>query len=241
MSRPVLRLALLLDLALAAFSFGQPTSPNSVANWFPVHVGDKWIYAHERRDDVGDAVYRNQHFAGGSLQISRWDTEETTTGYWSVPEGTLVGRRVQVTRGSPPPGYRADPPDSAYLIRGSCLYSTEVEWDPVSHQLTPGFRDELRAGHLSPDFCFPLVPGKTWGAPHFMGWRPAADAKDWKVAAAQRNTYHVVSIPPYLGSGMTAEIWFQEGTGIVREEEIHHGTIGEERTRLVRFEPASPR
>jgi hypothetical protein len=40
---------------------------------------------------------------------------------------------------------------------------------------------------------------------------------------------------------MTAEIWFQEGTGIVREEEIHHGTIGEERTRLLTFTPASPR
>jgi len=56
--------------------------------------------------------------------------------------------------------------------------------------------------------------------------------------ARQRNRVYVISIPPYLGSGMTAEIWFEKGVGMVREEEIHHGTVGETRTRLVRFEPA---
>lgn len=218
--------------------------------WFPVHLGDKWIYSHERRDDVGDAVYRNGRFAGGSLRIAHWETEETTSGLWVVPEGTLLGRHVRVTGGSPPPDYRMnqpDFPDFAYLIRGNCLYGSEVEWDSVSHQLTPQFREELLAGHLAADFCFPLAAGKTWGAPHFMGWRAPADAKDWKVAEVKvrdqsapdkRNTFHVVSIPPYLGSGETAEIWFEKGVGIVREEEIHHGTIGESRTQLVRFQPA---
>ena len=73
-----------------------------------------------------------------------------------------------------------------------------------------------------------------------MDWRSPADAKDWKVTAVndKRTTFHVTSIPPYLGSGMTEEIWFERGVGIVRDEEIHHGTVGEERTHLVRFEPA---
>jgi hypothetical protein len=236
--------------AFAFVSLGQPASQDAVANWFSLHAGDSWIYSHERRDDVGDAIYRNGRFVGGNLRISHWQTEETVTGSWTVPEGTLVGKRVRVTGGSPPPEYRANAPDGAYLIRGSCLYSSEVEWDPANHRLMPQFRDDLLAGHLSPDFCFPLAAGKTWGAPHFMDWRAPADAEDWKVAGVEvgdrsapdkRNTFHVISVGPYLGSGMTAEIWFQKGVGIVREEEIHHGTVGEDRIRLVRFEPSPQR
>jgi len=66
--------------------------------------------------------------------------------------------------GSPPDGYRVRP-DPAYLIRGDCLYSDAVDWDPSVHQLTPDFREHLLAGHIAADFCFPLVVGKTWGAP----------------------------------------------------------------------------
>jgi hypothetical protein len=231
-----------LYFAFTFVSFGQSASQDAVANWFSLHTGDKWVYSHERRDDVGDAVYRDGQFAGGSLRIARWESEEIVTGSWTVPEGTLVGKRVRISGGSPPPDYQFNPPASAWLIRGSCIYSSEVEWDPVNHTLKPGFRDEMLAGHLSADFCFPLAPGKTWGAPHFMGLRAPADAKDWKVAGLDKaNTFHVVSIPPYLGSGMTAEIWFEKGVGIVREEDIHHGTVGEERIRLVRFQPVSPR
>lgn len=60
-------------------------------------------------------------------------------------------------------------------------------------------------------------------------------------APDKNKTFHVTSVSSYLGSGMTVDIWFEKGVGIVRGEEIHHGTIGEERTRLVRFEPASQR
>jgi len=239
-----------LCFSLACIAFAQPVAQEAVATWFPVHAGDKWIYSHERRDDVGDALYRDGRMVGGSLRISRWETEETVTGAWTVPEGELVGKRVRVTGGSPPPEYRADAPDGAFFIRGNCLYASEVEWDAVKHQLMPEFRDALLAGHLSADFCFPLAAGKTWGAPHFMGWRAPADAKDWKVAGVevrdrsapdQGNTFRVISIGPYLGAGMTAEIRFEKGVGIVREEDVHHGTVGEERVRLVRFEPAAPR
>jgi len=229
-----------LCFAFASVSFGQIASRDVVASWFPVHVGDKWIYSHETRDDVGGGIYRDERLVGGSLQIARWETEETTTGLWIVPEGTLLGRTVRIIAGSPPLGYRTDSPDPGYLIRDGCLYSAEVEWDPEGHQLTPQFREELLAGHMAPDFCFPLTADKTWGAPHFMDWRTPADAKDWKVAGVPDNgtAFYVISIPPYLGSGMTAEIWFEKGVGMVREEEIHHGTVGETRTRLVRFEPA---
>ena len=227
-----------LGLTLALFA---QTAPNdAVANWFPVHVGDKWIYWHESRDDIGDAGYRDGRIIGGSLQVAIWETEETTTGVWTVPEGTLVGRHVRVSGGSPSPDYQMNAPDHAYLIRGNCLYSTEVGWNPVNHNLTNEFLEEMAAGHLSPDFCFPLLVGTTWGAPHFMDWRSAADAKDWKVAGVddKRTTFHVTSVSSYLGSGMTAEIWFERGVGIVRDEVIHHGTVDEDRSQLVRFEPA---
>jgi len=91
---------------------------------------------------------------------------------------------------------------------------------------------------------------KAWGAPHWGGIRPVSEAKDWEVAGIKvrdpsapdkQNTFHITSVSSYLGSGMTADIWFEKDVGIVREKEIHHGTIGEERTRLLRFEPASQR
>jgi hypothetical protein len=50
--------------------------------------------------------------------------------------------------------------------------------------------------------------------------------------------FHIKSTSSYLGSGMTGEIWLQKGVGIVRDEYIHHGTLGEEHLRLVRFEAA---
>jgi hypothetical protein len=220
-------------LALALIASGPAFTQDTAADWFPVHVGDRWIYEHETRDDTGGGP--------AHLEIHRWRTDKIITGSWTVPEGTLVGARVRVVEGLPPAGRRVDP-DPAYLIRGDYLYMSYVDWNPARHQLTPEFRAHLFAGHLSADFCFPLVVGKTWGAPHWGDWRPPADAKDWRVRSlsAQRQTFHITSVSSYLGSGMTADTWFEKGVGVIREVEIHHGTIGEDRTRLIRFEPAPP-
>jgi len=221
-------------LALAFISIGPGFAQSPAADWFPVHVGARWIYEHETRDDIG---------AGRAhLEIHRWKTENSVAGSWNIPEGTLAGINARVTEGAPPAGRGVDP-NPAYLIRGDCAYLTYVEWDPRDHQLTPAFRQQLLAGHLAPDFCFPLVVGKTWGAPHWGDWRPPSDAKDWLVQSVSRQpaTFHVKSISSYPGSGQTVDIWFEKGTGIVRELDIHHGTIGEERTRLLRFEPPSRR
>jgi hypothetical protein len=202
----------------AALLSGQAFGQSAVADWFPLRVGDRWIYAHETRDDAG---------AGKAhLEIHRWETEETIAGWWAVPEGTLVERQVRLREGSL--GYRLNT-DPAYLIRGDCLYLTDVGWEPRDHQLTPAYREELLAGHIAPDLCFPLGKGKGWGATMY--------AKDWQVAGTHAgDEFHVTSVSPYLGSGMTADVWFQRRVGVVREEEIHHGTIGETRTRLLRFE-----
>ena len=209
-----------------------------VAGWFPVHAGDRWTYEHESRDDTG----------GAHPEIRRWTTEEAIYGRWVVPQGTLIGMRVRLVAGAVPPGYRNYPEASAYLIRGNCIYTRAVDWDPQRHELTTDFVQRLERGPYSPDFCFPLVIGATWGAPHWAEWRSPADAKDWKVVDAeasaspsQKETFHIASVSSYLGSGMSADIWLEKGIGIVREDEIHHGTVGEIHTRLLRFQPAITR
>jgi hypothetical protein len=146
-------------------------------------------------------------------------------------------------------------PSPVYLIRGDCVYGNfgEADWDPSAHQLTASFREGLSVGYVSPDFCFPLTAHKKWGAPHGLpDWsvtRPE-EAKDWEVVGikvhdpsvpAEGTTFHIGNISSYPGSGITVDTWFEKGVGVVREDEIHSGTIGEMRTRLLRFEPASQR
>ena len=236
-----MRRALLL-FAFVLVWIAPASAQSAVVSWFPIHIGDRWIYEHETRDDNGGGT--------AHLEIHRWRTEETTVGSWPSPEGMLVARRVRVIEGSPPPDWIDPERERAYLIRGDCLYGSEVEWESRDHHISTAFREDLLAGHVAADFCFPLVVGKTWGAPQWAEWRAPADAKDWRVtgerildssAPSTRDIFHITSASSYLGSGMTADIWFEKGVGIVRKEEIHHGTIGEERTRLLRFESAQRR
>ncbi|MGD0962670.1 MAG: hypothetical protein ABSA57_02070 [Candidatus Acidiferrales bacterium] len=236
---------LLLCLAIAFLLSSQAYSQDSVANWFPVHLGDKWIYEHETRDA---GVNGNLP----PLEIHRWQTEETVTGSSKIPQGTLVEIQVRIIQGSLPTGWRSYP-HRAYLIRDNCLYLPEygeIALDSSGHQLSADFIEGLNHW-ASPDFCFSFVLHKKWGAPDGLpDWnvtRPG-DAKDWEVVGLRphdplspdkKQTFHISSISAYPGSGMTVDIWFEKGIGVIREDEIHHGTIGEEKTRLVRFQPAS--
>lgn len=156
-----------LCLAAVFISASTISAQNTVSNWFPIHVGDKWVYEHTSRINNG----------GGQAHpgVRTWKTEELTIGSWVVQEGTVVGRQVQVIEGALPPDAALSPsptltaaPSPAYLIRGDCLYGPEYEeagWNPSDHQLTPDFRKGLSVGWLSPDFCFPLAAHKRWGAP----------------------------------------------------------------------------
>jgi len=195
---------------------------NDIAEWFPVHAGDKWTYAYETRDENGRGR--------AHPEIRKWTTEETVSVSWTVPEGLVVVRQVRST----PPAH-----DRAFLIRGDCVYQ-DVAWDAAARQIKDEYRKGL-ATWLAPDFCFPLTVGKTWGAPHGLpdwGVTRPEDAKDWRVAGKRRKTFHVTSISGYPGSGETVDIWFEKGVGVVRQDDIHHGTLGERHVRLVRFEPA---
>lgn len=143
-------------------------------------------------------------------------------------------------------------PSPAYLVRENCVYG-ETTWDTQTHQLTADFRKALEVGYISPDFCFPLTVHKRWGAPHGLpdwGVTRPEEAKDWEVvgmvyhdplAPAGQNTYHITSISAYPGAGMTVDMWFAKGIGVIRKEAVHHGTLGTERIRLLRFESATER
>jgi len=124
----------LLALGFLTRAFAQ----NPVADWLPVHTGDKWIYAHETRDENGDGR--------AHLEIHHWQTEEIVTGSWTIPEGTLVARQLRITEGSIPEGWRMTGfrvhPNQVYLIRGDCLYGPdygEAAWDSSTHSLLPTF------------------------------------------------------------------------------------------------------
>ena len=230
-----------LSSFFALIAGSQAFAQNAVMDWLPIHAGDKWTYQHETRDATGEGP--------GRLEVHRWQTEETIIGSWTVPEGVLVGRQVRIVDGSPQ--VRGVDPSPAFLIRGDCLYRLGTrDWEASAHQLTPDFLKWLKSGEIAADFCFPLAVHKSWGAPHWGGIRRASEGTDWEVsgikvrdssAPDEQNTVHIASVSSYLGSGMTADIWFEKGVGVVREEEIHHGTIGEERTRLLRFQPVSDR
>src|SRR5580704_919954 len=90
-----------LWLTAVFISGGIVSAQSTISNWFPIHVGDKWVYEHTSRDDNG----------GGQahLDIHSWTTEEITIGSWTIPEGTVVGRQVRVTEGSPPPDASLSP------------------------------------------------------------------------------------------------------------------------------------
>jgi hypothetical protein len=131
-----------LWLAAVFISVVTTFAQNAVSNWFPIHVGDKWVYEHISRINKG----------GGQAHpdVHTWKTEEITIGSWTVPEGTVVGRQVRVIEGAPPPDAALSPsptltaaPSPAYLIRGECL-RTRVRggWlEPVGPATDSGFSE----------------------------------------------------------------------------------------------------
>jgi hypothetical protein len=92
-----------------------------------------------------------------------------------------------------------------------------------------------------PDVCFPLQAGKTWGDPKkgrdlwTVAGRGRKNAGDPDSACAQS-----WRLEAHLASGDDNYVWFQKGIGIAAARTFHNGTYHDERTRLLRFEPAKP-
>jgi hypothetical protein len=235
-------------LTLIVFSMVSGAQEDPLA-WFPLQVGSRWVYEHEWKS--GD---RNQP------DVDRWTTEETVTGRVTVPEGLVVLREVkqqanatdqnvtvkvitpngrvrEVQQPAYNRGVHTAPDREPYLVRGNCVYVfMDRGWDPQKQELRPQYRKWLNNGELSPDFCFPLLPGREWGN-RDIPWRvePARDGVGSFLPAQYAGAIHIFS--DHFGSGGWKDVWFQKGVGIVAEHFIHNGTYDEGTSKLVSFLP----
>lgn len=198
-----------------------PIGVAQVLDWFPLNVGNRWIYAHFSKS--GDPTKPTVH---------NWTTIETILEHRQIPEGTVVVMGVE-QRGMSDGGWIAQRNQTNYLIRDDCVYALHEGWDMVTLDLTPDYRRQLSAGTAAPDFCFPLEAGRRWGNPQDWGWlveglvsadRPGALAGSYRLKCSWSQG------PLY--------VWFKRGTGIVAESFSHSGTYEQYGRTLTEFIPA---
>jgi len=211
-----------LLIALCVFSMVASAQDDPLA-WFPLQVGSHWVYEHEWKSGN-----RNQP------KVDRWTSEETITGWLTIPEGVVVLREVKehglVQRYSR--SYLIAHNREPYLVRGNCEYVIDQGWDSQRQQLRPEYRKYLIEGTVSPDFCFPLQMGREWGN-NDIPWRvePARDNVGSFLPSEYSGAIHIFS--GHFGSGGWEDVWFQKGVGVVGEHYIHNGTYDEYTKRLV--------
>jgi hypothetical protein len=235
-------------LALCALSFVANAQQNPFA-WFPLRVGSRWIYEHERKS--GDRKRPS---------VDRWTSEETITGWVTIPEGVVVLRDVKEQGGSTGqtvrtkvtapngelrdvglpgighPAYLVTRDREPYLVHANCVYVIGEGWDPDNQRLRPSYQDYLAKGTLSADFCFPLQMGRQWGNGD-VPWsvEPARAAMASFLPAQYAGAIHIFS--SHFGSGGWEDIWFQKGIGVAGQHYIHNGTYDEYAKKLVSFTP----
>lgn len=196
-----------------------------VLDWFPLDVGNRWIYAHYSKS--GDPA---------KPAVLHWTTIETVLEHRQIAEGTVVVMGVE-QRGTSDGGWVAQRNQTNYLIRGDCVFALHEGWDVVKLDLTAEYRKQLIDGAAAPDFCFPLEAGRQWGNLQDWGWlvegmaradSPGALAGAYRLQCAwNQGPLHV---------------WFKRGTGIVAESFSHSGTYeecGRTLTQFVRAKPAN--
>jgi hypothetical protein len=226
-----------MKAALSAWfliSSTQALAQGMASAWFPMEVGNQWLYEHESRDTPAE-----------NPRITRWQTVETVTGTLAIPEGTVVLRRVEVN-GHPPGGWlQTVYGESNYLIRNDCLYflTPRDSWNEREQSLRPEYRTRLLAGDVEPEFCFPLAVGNAFGRNDSHGWIPSrvvgmGRGRRFAPDSVSEKAFDVVV---HLVSADETHLWFEKGVGITGEWDWHNGTYEEYRVRLLRFQPASPR
>jgi hypothetical protein len=212
----------------------QALAQGMASAWFPMEVGNQWLYEHESRDTPAN----NPH-------VTTWQTVETVTGTLAIPEGTVVLRRVEV-KGNPPGGWLPTVyGESNYLVRNDCLYflTPHDSWNEQDQGLRPEYRTELLAGDVEPEFCFPLAVGDAFGKNDSHGRIPSrvvgmGRGHHFAPDSVSEKAFDVVV---HLASADETHLWFEKGVGITGEWDWHNGTYEEYRVRLLRFQPASPR
>ena len=179
--------------------------------WFPLQVGARWVYEHEAKTG-----------SRGKPDVDRWTTEETITHRIDVPDGVVVLREVmqearstqQFSRAQQgnSQGYLSSRDREPYLVHGDCVYVTGGGWDAETQRLRPDYRQCLSENRLSPDFCFPLQVGRTWGNID-IPWQvqPARKGVASFLLPPYAEAYHIFS--SHFGSGGWMDVWFQKGVG----------------------------
>ena len=218
----------------------------AVVGWFPLQARSHWVYEHESKS--GDRSHPD---------VDRWTTEETITGWVTIPEGLVVLRDVkQVGNPTEPattvrvigpngdlrsvqqPGYnrglRINGEGGPRLVRGNCIYGIDGGWDSQTQRLRPQYSKYFDEGVVSPDLCFPLQMGAAWGN-NDRPWRvePAREGVGAFLPAEYAGAIHIST--DHLGSGGWQDVWFQKGVGIVGTHYIHNGTYDESTTKLLSF------
>jgi hypothetical protein len=132
---------------------------------FPLQTGNRWIYEREHRD--GDPERPN---------VVRWDLQVTVVGRVSVPEGTIVLRKVEASniRVMAAPGkseqqiqamqqrVNLSADQFQYLVRGNYVYEFGYGEERNSGSLSESFRKMLLDGDALPAFFFPMRTGTMW-------------------------------------------------------------------------------
>ena len=213
---------------------------DAVFTWYPLEVGNSWTWQIEFL--YGDRVHPS---------FERLMMEQSIVGSTSDAElgGTLVTRRNRVfndvTSVNFIPEYNAArrvAPESHLLVFRNCVYILDGP-DAGSAKIAPGsghtrasYHDSLLRGTVQPDFCFPLMAGRTWGRipsreldPDFV-WNVVSLNAD-RYGPPDGTTFRLIT---RAGSGTVINRWFTKGIGVVQENGEHHGTYDEHRTRLIR-------
>jgi hypothetical protein len=240
-------LAVFAGIAVSSCSSRAPR--NSVAAWYPLQPGNQWIYQNETLD--GDMTRPD---------VQSWTMEETIISAVRFPEldGTLVTKRIKVTSGTQPPRFfrgndftQREPRETRLLVHQKCVYlldtiNEESETcvlrgekclSPLDggNRIRPEYREDLIAGKIPGDYCFPMDLGMTWGkgpntspAEEFVWLVKGLNADPFGVPGGR--TFHMFA---HEGSGAQIDRWFAEGIGVIQEVGEHHGTFDENRRELL--------
>jgi hypothetical protein len=211
----------------------------NVMEWYPLQVGNRWIYKHEVK-------YGNET----KPTVEQWTREVSVTGHVRLPEGLLVLRSAKVTAGSSSAPTNQPHP---YLIRGQYIY--RAFYDPEKKALKPESKRIILGGTDIPEFFFPLEVGLVWAeknredgdAERAKSGTPIQTLAHWLVTGrGPHGTMTPGHMPPeayslyYETIQTPLERWFQKGVGILGEASLSHGnSYLETRMMLQKFIPAS--
>ena len=207
-------------VAFCLFSF--PAGAQDVLSWYPLQVGNRWVYEWESR--AGDPH---------TPHVARWTAIVSVKQHVRTPEGLVIVREL-VFEGEANAGFVGRRLSAPYLVRNNCLYPLFESWDAQKQTFTRQFREYIE--QISADLCSPLQVGRRWKGTADWPWLvegngPAKNGPQLGIpASAIRLVQEWTAGPLY--------VWFQQDVGPVAQWSRHNGTYTESLGLLRRFVPA---